>query len=66
MESERDAREMVCGRGGGVYNATIAGCDRSCELRAGNLGTVYANLSARRMRARGGEGNGMMGERARW
>lgn len=28
----------------GVYNATIAGCDRLCELRAGNLGTVYANL----------------------
>jgi len=28
----------------GIYNATIAGCDRSCELRVGNLGTVYANL----------------------
>lgn len=31
-------------RGVEVYNATIAGCDRSYELRAGNLGTVYANL----------------------
>jgi len=32
------------GLGLGVYNATIAGCDRSCELCAGNLGTVYANF----------------------
>lgn len=31
-------------RGVEVYNATIAGCDRSYELRAGNLGTVYVNL----------------------
>lgn len=44
-----------------VYNATIAGCDRSCELRVGNLGTVYANLreedAGRRgwRRGRGGE-----------
>lgn len=66
-DGEREGRARDGLReGGGVYNATIAGCDRSCELRAGNLGTVYANLSARRMRARGGEGNGMMGERARW
>lgn len=28
-EKEREKREV------GVYNATIAGCDRSCELRAG-------------------------------
>lgn len=48
-EGEEDAR----GRSEGVevYNATIAGCDRSYELRAGNLGTVYVNL-------RGGDAGG--------
>lgn len=45
----------------GVYNATIAGCDRSCELRAGNLGTVYANLCEEDA---GKEGDEMMGGRA--
>lgn len=40
----------------GVYNATIAGCDRLCELRAGNLGTVYANL--REEDASNGRGGG--------
>lgn len=44
-----------------VYNATIAGCDRSCKLRAGNLGTVYVNL--REEDAGSGE-DGMMAERA--
>lgn len=43
-----------------MYNATIAGCDHSCELRAGNLGTVYANLREEDA----GRGDGMMGERA--
>lgn len=44
-EGEEDAREREReGRGVEVYNATIAGCDRSYELRAGNLGTVYVNL----------------------
>lgn len=41
-ETRRKARRRR--EGLGIYNATIAGCDRSCELRAGNLGTVYANL----------------------
>lgn len=61
-EETRWRTRRTC-RGLGVYNATIAGCDRSCELRAGNLGTVYANL---REEDAGGEGEeaGMMGERA--
>lgn len=42
-EETRWRTRRTC-QGLGVYNATIAGCDRSCELRAGNLGTVYANL----------------------
>lgn len=41
-----------------VYNATIAGCDRSCELRVGNLGTVYANLREEDTGRRGGRGGG--------
>lgn len=40
------------------YNATIAGCDRSCELRVGNLGTMYANLREGCWR----RGGGMMRE----
>lgn len=52
--AERGVRRMF--EGLGVYNATIAGCDRSCELRAGNLGTVYANLREEEMQARGGGG----------
>lgn len=51
-EGEEDARARERereseGRRVEVYNATIAGCDRSCELRAGNLGSVYANLRER-------------------
>lgn len=54
-----------------VYNATIAGCDRSCELRVGNLGTVYANLREEDAGRRGwrggrGEGGGGGGEGGRW
>lgn len=41
VETEEGAQEW---RGVEEYNATIAGCDRSCELRAGNLGAVYADL----------------------
>lgn len=48
----------------GVYNATIAGCDRLCELRAGNLGTVYANLREEDASNGRGGGDGMMGGRA--
>lgn len=66
MEDEEEAvaeetrwRTRTC-EGLGVYNATIAGCDHSCELRAGNLGTVYANLREEDA----GRGDGMMGERA--
>lgn len=40
-----------------VYNATIAGCDRSCELRVGNLGTVYANLREEDAGRRGWRGD---------
>jgi len=46
---ERKREREKEGRGVEVYNATIAGCDRSCELRAGNLDTVYANLRERVM-----------------
>lgn len=44
-EKERRTRRSSARGWKRVYNATIAGCDRSCELRAGNLGVpVYANL----------------------
>jgi len=44
MEDEEKAVSEETREGLEVYNATIAGCDRSCELHAGNLGIVYANL----------------------
>lgn len=68
MEDEKEAaaeetrwRARRTCEGLGVYNATIAGCDRSCELRAGNLGVPCTRISARRMqggRRREGVGGG--------
>lgn len=64
MEDEEEAMVSVEDEGfSGIYiTATIAECDRSCELRAGNLGTVYANL--REEGAGKGGRDGMMGGRS--
>lgn len=66
MAEETRQRARRTREGLGVYNATIAGCDRLCELRAGNLGTVYANL--REEDASNGRGGGWNDEggRERW
>lgn len=53
-ERERVRKGEIEERGVGIYNATIAGCDRSCELRVGNLGTVYADLREGCCRREGG------------
>lgn len=66
-----EEREREAKRSWGVYNATIAGCDRSCELRAGNLGVPCTRISATRIgdedravggrEATGGKREGWMG-----
>lgn len=62
MVNVEDAREGFSG----IYiTATIAGCDRSCELRAGNLGTVYANLREKDA-GKGGRDGMMVEDGARW